>query len=324
MDIFEPREGIYPLEYPQFSKYMDAIHEAFWTAEHFTYDRDVTDFKVRLKPYEQEVVKRAMLAISVVENKVKTFWSRLDMRIPKAEIADVGHTFGGNEVIHKLAYERLLLLLGLQNEFEKIEEIPAMQGRISYLNKYLKGINSRSNKEFTKSLILFTLLVENVSLFSQFLIVASFNKHKNVLGNFNSVINATAREENIHATFGAELIKAIKSENPEWFDDEMEEKIVRSVKKAYWAECDVLDWMFEKGELEFLSKEVVQEYLKFRCNKSLTLIGYEPLFEIDETLKKESDFFDRMTTASISFDFFDSKSTDYSETNKITEEAWGS
>jgi ribonucleoside-diphosphate reductase beta chain len=82
--------------------------------------------------------------------------------------------------------------------------------------------------------------------------------------------------------------------------------------------------MFEKGELEFLSKEVVQEYLKFRCNKSLTLIGYEPLFEIDETLKKESDFFDRMTTASISFDFFDSKSTDYSETNKITEEAWGS
>ena len=241
MSIFEARRAIKPYEHPHLIKYAHAIHESFWTPEHFTYDRDVNDYLVKLNTTEQDILKKAMLAIGVIENKVKTFWARIDMRMPKTEIAIVGHTFAGNEVIHQLTYEKLLTLLGLEDEFDKVIDIPCMQGRSDYLTKYLQGVYSKSNKEFTKSLILFTLLVENASLFSQFLIVSSFKKHKNILSNFNSVISATAREENLHAKFGEELIKIICSENPEWFDEEMESKIRRNVRKALVAETEVLD-----------------------------------------------------------------------------------
>jgi len=105
-------------------------------------------------------------------------WARIDHRMPKTEISDVGHTFAGNEVIHRRTYEKLLNLLNLGDEFDKVLEVECMKGRSKYLTKYLSGITSRSDKEFTKSLILFTLLVENASLFTQFLIVASFNKYK--------------------------------------------------------------------------------------------------------------------------------------------------
>lgn len=321
-NIFEPRENIQPYEYEHLLKYSDAIHESFWTAEHFTYDRDVRDFKMNMKPHWQEAVKRAMLSIGVVENKVKSFWSNIDKRMPKTEISDVGHTFGGNEIIHRRAYEKTLNLLGLGNEFETVLNIPCMRDRNTYLKKYLEGITSRSNKEFTKSLILFTLLVENCSLFSQFLIVASFNKYENLLSNFNSVVSATAREENIHGQFGAELIKIIKAENPEWFDDEMEDKIRRSVDKAFKAEKEVLNWIFEQGELEFLPKESIEEYLKNRFNKSLNQIGYKNQFETDEKLLELTKYFDRSVECSISFDFFNEKSSEYSETNLITDEAW--
>jgi len=313
MSIFEERRAIKPYEYPNLIKYANAIHESFWTADHFTYDRDVSDFLVKLNDSERDIIKKCMLAIGVVENKVKTFWARIDMRMPKTEIAIVGHTFAGNECIHQITYEKLLTLLGLEGEFDKVSDIPCMQGRADYLTKYLQGLYSKSNKEFTKSLILFTLLVENASLFSQFLIVSSFKKHKNLLSNFNSVISATAREENLHAKFGEELIKIIRNENPEWFDSKMENKIRGNVRKAFEAESEVLDWIFESGELSFLPKESVLEYLKYRFNKSLNQIGYEDEFKVNELLLEPSNFLEVQLTATSSFDFFNEKSTDYSQ-----------
>ena len=195
MSIFDEREKLRPYEYPHLIGYGRSIRKAFWDFDHFPYDRDVTDFKTKLTDFERQVIERSMIAIGVVENKVKSFWARIDMRMPKKEIADVGHTFAGNEVIHGDTYAELLDLLGLSELFETVEDIPAMQDRYAYLRKYLGGINSRSNKEFTKSLILFTLLVENCSLFVSFLTVSSFYKYKNVLENFNSVITATSKEE---------------------------------------------------------------------------------------------------------------------------------
>lgn len=323
MSIFEERDNIQPYEYPHLIKYAEAIHESFWTAEHFTYDSDVLDFKTKLSSKEQEVVKRSMLAIGTIENKVKTFYSRIDMRLPKPEIADVGHTFAGNEVIHHLAYARLLGLLGLEKDFEKVLEVPCMDGRFKYLSKYLRGVNSRSNKEFTKSLILFTLLIENSALFTQFLIIASFNKYKNqTLSNFSTVVSATGREENLHGQFGAELIKIIAKENPEWFDEEMEQKIRGSVRKAYKAEVEVLEWIFAKGELNFMPKKVVTEYLKNRFNHSLEQIGYEKEYEIDEKLLEKTEFFDNSVKCSISFDFFKDKSSEYAQKNLVTEDDW--
>ena len=39
--------------------------------------------------------------------------------------------------------------------------------------------------------MLFSLFIEHVSLFSQFLIMQSFNKHKNILSGFSNVVDAT-------------------------------------------------------------------------------------------------------------------------------------
>lgn len=319
-NIFAPADKVEPYTYPHLINYMHAIHNSFWIPEHFTFDRDVIDFKVNLTDNEREVVKKSMLAISQVENKVKTFWGRIDMRMPKTEISMVGYSFANTEVIHQRSYSKLLSLLGLESEFEKIKDIPVLEGRTNYLKKYLKGVNSRSNKEFTKSLILFTLLIEDISLFSQFLIVSSFKKYRNVLSNFNSIIGSTAREEVLHSDFGVALIKIIKEENPEWFDDEMENKIRRNVRKAYKAEAEILDWIFQGGELEFLPKESIKEYLKDRFNKSLVNLGYKEEYKVDNNLLKPTEFLEVQLKASSSFDFFNEKSSEYSNNASFDEE----
>lgn len=322
MSIFKERANLRPYEYPHLLGYGKAIRKAFWDFDHFTYERDINDFKTKLSEFEQQVIERCMIAIGIPENKVKTFWARIDMRLPKKEIADVGHTFAGNEVIHGDTYAELLDLLGLSQRFEEADKIPEMQDRFLYLKKYLSRINSRSNKEFTKSLILFTLLVENCSLFVPFLIVSSFYKYSNTLENFNSVVSATSREEVIHGKFGAELVNIIRDENPDWFDDDMEQKIRRAVRKAFNAEAKVLDWIMEGSELDWISKEEILEFLKQRLNNSLNQMKYKDEYDLDEDLLIKSDFMETMLLSTIDGDFFNGKLIDYKKTSITEDSLW--
>jgi ribonucleoside-diphosphate reductase beta chain len=315
MGIFDPQQTIRPYEYERLIQYAKAIIKSHWEVDEFKEHLagDMMDFNQDLSDVEKQAIKRTMLAISHVEHAVKTFWARLDMRINRPEVSFVGSTFAGNEVIHSFAYAELLDRLGLEDEFMHLMDVPAIHDRTKYLKKYLEGMNSRSDKEFTKSLILFTLLVENVSLFSQFLIISSFSKYKNKLKTIHTIINATAREEIIHGKFGSDLVNIIRAENPDWFDDEMESKIRRNAAKAFDAEMKVLDWIFEAGELEFMPRVYVDEFLKSRFNNSLNLIGYSDEFETSPELLEKSSYLTNMLTATTDFDFFDQRSTSYSK-----------
>ena len=312
--LFEKRENVKPYEYPQLMEFAKGILESFWTIDHFEVESDLRQIKVGdLTPEEVTILERCMLSINVVENKVKSFWSRLDMRFPKPEVGFVGSVFGSNEVVHAMAYSELLEQMGLSDKFKTVMDVPCMKGRSAYLTKYLKGVSSRSNKEFTKSLILFTLLVENVSLFSQFLIMSSFSKYKNKITEFGKIVSATSADEQLHGQFGATLVNILRTENPEWFDDDMEAKIRRSVRKAFKAECGVLDWIFEEQELDFLPKKNIKEFLKNRFNYSLNLMQYDDEYEIDSTLLDCTKFFDRIASSTVDDDFFHSTVTSYSK-----------
>lgn len=320
-NIFMPRENIMPYEYPSLLDYKDAIRHSYWIDTEYNFTTDIDDFKTKVTEEEREVIKRTMLAIAQIEVNVKTFWADLYKRMPITEIGDVGMTFAESEVRHKDAYARLLRILGLEEEFKTVVKIPAIAGRIKYLKKYLDGSRSRDNKMYTKSVLLFSLFIEHVSLFSQFLIMMSFNKEKNLFKGISNVVEATSKEEDIHGNFGAEIINIIKEENPEWFDEEFNELINSACKKAYEAECGILDWIFEKGELSFLSKETIKHFIMNRFNNSLAKIGMKPVFEVDTNLLASTKWFDVEITATKEGDFFYKKQIDYNKKSKaITED----
>src|SRR5699024_6108466 len=261
-DIFKHRLNLKPYEYPQLIEYQHAIQHSYWLHTEFNYTSDIQDFNINVSNKERNAIKNAMLAIAQVEVAVKNFWGDLHNRMPKPEVGAVGSTFAANEVIHHDAYSHLLEILGLNNEFEKIKDIPELNDRVNYLTDATRLVKSEGNKDFTKSLILFSLFIEYVSLFSQFLVIMSFNKHKNLFKGISSVIEATSKEENIHGMFGTELINIIKEENPEWFTEELEQEVIESCFVAYKTEEKVIDWIFEDGELDFLPKDTVKEFIK--------------------------------------------------------------
>ena len=315
-DIFKKRINLKPYEYPELYEYVSAIRHSYWIHTEFNFTSDIQDFKVNVNKKEKTAIKNSMLAIAQIEVAVKTFWSDIYKKMPKPEIGAVGATFAESEVRHTDAYSHLLEILGLNDVFKRIGEIPALMKRVQYLEKSLANSRSEDNAEYSQSILLFSLFIEHVSLFSQFLIIMSFNKHKNLFKGISNAVEATSKEEQIHGLFGINLINIIKQEHPDWFDRAFEEEIVKICREAFESEKEVVNWIFEKGELEFMSKDVVLEFIKQRFNNSLQSIGIRKIFDTEEALLKESDWFYDEVIGTKHGDFFNKKSINYNKKNK--------
>ncbi len=318
-NIFEKRINLKPYEYPQLYEYVNAIRHSYWIHTEFNFTSDIQDFKTSLTSVERSAIKNTMLAISQIEVAVKTFWADIYKRMPKPEIAAVGVTFAESEVRHHDAYSHLLEILGLNEEFKNLKKKPVMMRRVQYLEGALKNATSELDKDYAESVMLFSLFIEHVSLFSQFLIIMSFNKYKNMLKGISNAVEATSKEEQIHGDFGIDIINIIQKENPEWFDEDYKQMIQTTCKEAYEAESKIVEWIFEEGELDFLPIKVINEFIKNRFNKSLQSVGVEKVFDIDEQLLAETEWFDDEIIGTKHGDFFVKRSINYSKrTQSIT------
>ena len=318
-NIFEKRLNLKPYEYPELYEYVPAIRHSYWIHTEFNFTSDIQDFKTKLNDTERSAIKNTMLAISQIEVAVKSFWGDIYHRIPKPEVGSVGSTFAESEVRHADAYSHLLEILGLNSEFEEIKKNPVIMKRVRYLQAALATSKSEKNKEYAESVLLFSLFIEHVSLFSQFLIIMAFNKHKNMLKGVSNVVEATSKEEQIHGDFGIDLIKIIKEENPDWFDFMFSTKIQQMCKDAFEAESAIIDWIFENGEIDFLPKNIINEFIKDRFNRSLESIGVGSVFAVDAELLKKTEWFDDEIIGTKHGDFFVKRSINYSKrTQSVT------
>jgi ribonucleoside-diphosphate reductase beta chain len=318
-NVFEKRLNLKPYEYPELYEYVSAIRHSYWIHSEFNFTSDIQDFKTRLNDSERGAIKNTMLAISQIEVAVKSFWGDIYQRIPKPEVGSVGATFGESEVRHADAYSHLLEILGLNREFENLKKKPIIMKRVRYLETALSNSKSNDDMEYAESVLLFSLFIEHVSLFSQFLIIMAFNKHRNMLKGISNVVEATSKEEQIHGDFGIDLIKIIKAENPDWFDTDFQDKIQDMCKSAYEAESGIIDWIFEKGELDFLPKQHINEFIKDRFNRSLESIGVEKIFDTNESILNETEWFNDEIIGTKHGDFFVKRSINYSKrTQSIT------
>lgn len=311
-NLFAPRTNLKPYEYPELYEYVDAIRHSYWVHTEFNFTSDVSDFLSKSTASEKSAIKNAMLAIAQIEVAVKTFWGDVYKHLPKPEIGAVGATFSESEVRHADAYAHLIEILGLNEEFEKLTAVPVIKDRIEYLSQ-VSELSKGTQREYVYSVMLFSLFIEHVSLFSQFLIIMSFNKYKNMFKGMSNAVEATSKEEQIHGMFGIDLINIIKKENPAWFDDEYQEKLTEACRKAYAAESNIVDWIYEAGDLDFMPKANVKEFIKNRFNNSLASIGLERIFEVNQVLLEETEWFDTEVIATKHVDFFNKRSINYNK-----------
>lgn len=314
--IFEEQISRKPNKYPWTDKFIQAMHDGFWTDKEFNFKSDVQQFKVNLTDQEREVIVRTLSAIGQIEVAVKSFWAKLGDNLPHPSLQDLGYVMANVEVIHNNAYERLLSVLDIEDVFEENLKLEWIQGRVKYLRKYTHKFYKDSKKQYLYALILFTLFVENVSLFSQFYIINHFARFKNVMKDTDQQVKYTRNEENIHALVGIQIINTIREEYPDLFDSELEERISHEAKQAFESESKIVDWMVNGINEKSLSAPILKEFIKNRINESLVQIGFKKVFEIDQDMLSLTMWFDEELLGNNMTDFFHSRPTEYSKKNQ--------
>ena len=318
--LFEEQVSRKPNLYPWTDDFVNAMHNGFWTDKEFNFQSDVQDFKVNLSDQEKEIVKRTLSAIGQVEVSVKKFWANLGNNLPHPGITDLGFVMANIEVIHNNAYERLLSVLGLEGVFEENLDLPIIKGRVDYLRKYLNKCYKDEKKQYVYSLILFTLFVENVSLFSQFYIINWFNRYENMLKDTAQQVAYTSREEDIHAKVGIKIVNTLREEYPEIFDEELVARLKEEAVCAFEAESKIIDWIIGDYEKENINADLLKEFIKNRLNESLKQIGFDEAFDVDKEKINLTMWFDEDVLGNSATDFFFKRPVEYSKKDKSFDE----
>lgn len=316
MSIFDKRINYKPFEYPEVLTFTDAINKSFWVHSEVDFTADVQDFHAHLSPNEKQVVKKSLLAIAQIEVAVKSFWGNLYNHLPKPEFNGLGSTFAECEFRHSEAYSRLLNVLGYDNEFQTLIDIPVIRKRIDYLSEALAHTKSDDKRKYMFSLILFSILIENVSLFSQFAIILSFTRFQGVMKNISNIIAWTSVDEQIHANAGIYLVNKIKEEFPEFFDEATQQDIRDIVIQSIEVEAEILDWIFEGGELQNISRENLLNFMKYRVDESMGKIGLDKLYFTSDSQYQPMIWFEEEVFANSLDDFFAKRPVDYTKHDK--------
>lgn len=311
MGIFDKRENYKPFEYPEVMQFIEAMNKSFWVHSEVEFTADIQDFKSNLEPHEKEAVKRALLAIAQVEVSVKTFWGDLYDLFPKPEFNGLGATFAECEFRHSEAYSRLLEVLGYNNEFENLLEVPIFKER----NKVLKEYLSKNKENALERILFFTLIIENASLFSQFATILSFTRFKGYMKNVANIIGWTSVDEQNHANAGVFIIKKIFEENPQ-LQKLSEGEIASFIQEYITLEDKMLDWIFEQGELSFFSKADLSLYMRYRLDDSLSLLNIGRPFSTTAEQVKSMLWFEEEVFSNELDDFFAKRPTAYTKHDK--------
>ncbi len=316
MSIFDKRINYKPFEYPEVLKFTSAMNNSFWVHSEVDFTADIQDFHTQLDFVDRMAVKKSLLAIAQIEVAVKTFWGNLYNHLPKPEFNGLGSTFAECEFRHSEAYSRLLEVLGYNDEFNNLMQIPVIKKRVVYLSTVLANSKSTDRAEYVKSLILFSILIENVSLFSQFAIILSFTRFRGAMKNVSNIIAWTSVDEQLHANAGIYIVNKIREEHPEIFDAETIDSINEIVKHSLKIEEEILDWIFEDGQIQNLSKSDLLNFMKYRIDESLERIGFNKIYHITDIQYKPMIWFEEEVFANSLDDFFAKRPVDYTKHDK--------
>ncbi len=316
MGLFDKRINYKPFEYPEILQFTEAINRTFWVHSEVDFTADTQDFHSHLTSEERSAVKRALLAIAQIEVAVKSFWGNLYHHFPKPELNGLGSTFAECEFRHSEAYSRLVEVLGYNDEFASLVEVPVIKERIDYLSRALSTTKSTDKSEYSMALVLFTILIENVSLFSQFAIILAFPRFKGWMKNVSNIISWTSIDEQVHANAGIYLINKIREEYPETMGVEANAHIIDMVRESIEIEERIIEWIFEAGELDIIHKKDLVNFIKFRVDESLNRIGLPSQFNVTAEQYKPMKWFEEEVFANSLDDFFAKRPVDYTKHDK--------
>ena len=317
--LFKERIEYKPFEYPvYFTEGWLKQAQAFWLHTEISMQGDVKDWNEHLTLSEKNLVGNILLGFAQTECAVSDYWTNMVTKwFPKHEIRQMAMMFGSQETIHATAYSYLNETLGLE-DFKAFLHEPTTSAKFEFLMETASDYSHEdlihsadARKDVAKSLAIFSAFAEGVSLYSSFAVLYSFQM-RNLLKGIGQQMKWSVRDESLHSKMGCHLFRHMCEEYPE-LADSVQPMVEEAAQLMVEMELNFIDKMFEMGDLDNLKAVDLKEFIKKRANEKLNELGYESIFNYNEDLASNLDWFYHLTSGTTWTDFFAIRSTDYSK-----------
>ena len=185
------------------------------------------------------------------------------------------------EAIHTHAYTYCVQSLGLDESriFNMYREIPAVATKAEWALPFTQSLGDpnfktgtlENNQRLLRDLIAFYVVFEGIFFyvgFTQILSIGRRNKLTGVAQQFQYIL----RDESMHMNFGIDVINQIKLENPELWQPNFQEEMIKLVRKGVELETQYAYDTMPKPILG-INASLYEEFIKFIANRRLAQIG---------------------------------------------------
>jgi ribonucleoside-diphosphate reductase beta chain len=305
-----------PMKYPVFYEmYKNGIKNT-WTVDEIDFSKDTNDLNRRMTPAEKHLISRLVAFFAtgdsiVGNNLVLNLYKHINA--PEARLYLSRQLY--EEALHVQFYLTLLDNYIPDHEeraraFAAVENIPSIKKKADFCFKWMDSINTmdkietiQDRRRFLMNLICFASCVEGLFFFGAFAYVY-FLRSKGLLDGLAGGTNWVFRDESCHMNFAFEVIKTVRKEDPELFNQPMQDMVVSMMEEAVDCEFAFAQDVLDLG-IAGLSVGDMRQYLEFIADQRLMALNIPPRFNAKnpfgfmelQDVQELTNFFERRVSA---------------------------
>src|ERR1700759_3927318 len=278
-----------PMRYPVFyDMFRDGIKNT-WTVEEVDFQTDLADLKQRLSPAEIHLIQRLVAFFATGDSIVS---NNLVLNLYKHVNSPEARLYLSRELFEEAVHVQFYLTL-LDNyvpdhaeraaAFAAVENIPSISKKADFCMKWMDSIQEldqlvtrEHRRQFLLNLICFAACIEGLFFFAAFAYVYFF-RSKGLLHGLASGTNWVFRDESCHIEFAFEVVKVVRSQEPDLWDAQVEHEVVQMLREAVDAEAQFAEDLLSGG-VAGLSVRDMRRYLGFVADARLQRLGIAPAF----------------------------------------------
>jgi ribonucleoside-diphosphate reductase beta chain len=286
-----------------------------WTTDEIDFSIDYEHLRDRFTPQEAHLVKRLVAFFATADNIVA---HNLVLNFYKHINSPEFRMFLGKQLFDEMLHVETYLLLvdnyiqdadERKAAFDAYKSIPSVKMKADFCLKYMDSIEQidkldtdDKRKQFVENLICFAACVEGLFFFGSFAYVY-FLRSKGLLPGLATATNWVFRDETTHILGAMEVLRVVREEYPQIFDEDLEKRVMHMIDEAISVEMTFCQDALSFG-VSGLSPALMQEYLQYVADQRLVQLGYKKRyfsknpfsFMVLQDLQPLTNFFEKRVT----------------------------
>lgn len=278
-----------PMRYPAFYEMFRNAIKNTWSVEEVDFSTDVADLHSKLSPADRHLIHRLIAFFAtgdtiVSNNLVLNLYQHVNA--PEARMYLSRQLY--EEALHVQFYLTLLdtYIPDVEERaraFDAIENIPSIRQKGEFCFKWIDSIQNlkrldtkQDRRQFLLNLICFAACIEGLFFFAAFAYVY-YLRSRGLLHGLASGTNWVFRDESGHMAFAFAVVRQVREEEPELFDETMRQEVEAMLEEAITCETQFAQDVLSGG-VAGLSVKDMRQYLEYCADQRLAQLDLPPCY----------------------------------------------